>query len=171
MSDAISLTPYYRHCAFVALITSIALTVALVVIDLFVYTLPESMGTGGAIGVLFAVGSASAGKFFRANGREPTSTERRKLAAVGSCLIILMSIAIALILFALFYMMAFVVDDPMYQLAYYSERQRLVAVWADLGPGFLLLILGFAIAATWVLGYFALWLSYRRSVRLFGQRS
>ena len=161
LSDAVSLTPYYRHCAFVALITCIGVAAAMVFIDLYVYPLPENLGTGVAIGVYFAVGGTSARKFFRATGRQPTRTERRKLAAVGSGSIMLVSIVVALLSFAPFYMMAFVFDDPIYEIAYYVERQKLVAMWADLGTGVMLLLLGLASALTWVLGYFALTLSYR----------
>ncbi|KQW43178.1 MULTISPECIES: hypothetical protein [unclassified Ensifer] len=167
MSKATSLSPFYRHYALVALAASLAFAIGAAVYQRYFGSLPNSIGTGACIGLLFAVGGVSAERFIRVSGRAPNLAEKRRLATVGSFLSILMSLVSGLIMVAFHYVMAFLIAHPVYQLSYYVMRQQLVAMWMDLGTGLLLLIFGGAALFSWLLGYGILRWTYGRSARKF----
>ncbi|SDN39195.1 hypothetical protein [Ensifer sp. YR511] len=170
MPETNNLMPFYRHYTLVAFATSLMFMFGAAVYQRYIGSLPNSVGTGASIGLLFAVGGVSAERFIRVNGRAPNLAEMRRLASVGSFLSSVMGLVAGLTMVAFHYVMAFLIAHPVYQLSYYVMRQQLVAMWMDLGTGLLLLILGGAGVFSWILGYGILRWTYERSARKFSLR-
>lgn len=164
MTPPVPLTPYYRYFALYCLALTGVCLAGMFAYEAFVGPIPKGTAYGVWYAQTLSSAIATASRFVQTQRRCPTEEEKTKLARVSLGLASAISTLPGIAIAAWLYVMAFVVGDPGYEIAYYVNRQQFVSLSMSLDLVLCLVAAG-AIAFLLTVSYFLIRWQYGRSAR------